>query len=138
MAHYKLLLDPSKYLQPEDFPQDKEVTISRIVREKLPQREGEEEKSAPMLYILGRDGKEYVRPLKVPKSVLHGLALLFGVEDTAWIGKKITVFATRCMAFGDIEECIRVRFPEEIDGKVRKWLKKRKANPSAYMIQERT
>ncbi len=138
MPHFKLLLDPAKYLGPVDFPTDREVTISRIVREKLPARDGEETKSAPMLYIKAKDGSEYARPLKVPKTVLHGIALMFGVDSDKWVTQKITVFATRCMAFGEIEECLRVRFPPEIDTKVRAWLKKRKASPSAYMIAEKS
>ncbi len=139
MAHYKQLLDPAKYLGPVDFPAEREVTISRIVREKLPQRDDDKEapKSAPMLYIKAKDGTEYGRPLKVPKTVLHGMALMFGVDTDKWLGQKITVFAARCMAFGEIEECLRVRFAPEIDTKVRAWLKKRKASPSAYIIADK-
>lgn len=139
MAHYKQLLDPAKYLGPVDFPTEREVTISRIVREKLPSRDDDKEppKSAPMLYINGKDGKEYARPLKVPKTVLYGLALMLGVDHDKWLTQKIIVFATRCMAFGEIEECLRVRFPAEIETKVKAWLKKRKASPSAYMIADK-
>ncbi len=137
MAHYKSLLDPAKYLGPVDFPTEREVTISRVVREKLPARDGEETKSAPMLYIKAKDGAEYTRPLKVPKTVLHGLALMLGVDHDKWVTQKITVFATRCLAFGEIEECLRVRFPGEIEVKVKAWLKKRKASPSAYMIADK-
>jgi len=137
MAHYKTLLDPAKYLSPQDFPKEREVTISRMTREKLPKRDGDPEQSAPMLYVKDKEGKEYPRPLKVPKSVLHGLSLWFGVETDEWVGKQIPIFAARCLAFGEIEECLRVRFPDDIDGKVRKWLKKRKASPSAYIYEDR-
>ncbi len=133
---YKLLLDPAKYLSPCDFLKEREVTINRLVREALPAREGEEKQWAPMLYIRDKAGNEYPRPLKVPKSVLHGLSLMLGTETDAWVGKKITIFAAVCMAFGSEEECLRVRFPQAVDVKVRAWLRKRKAPATAYIIRE--
>lgn len=139
MAHYKQLLDPGKFLSPADFPPEgKEITISRINREAMPERKGEDKQSAPMLYIKSKDGTEYARPYKVPKSVLFGLSVVLGTETDAWKDQKITIFSTFCMSFGDKEECLRVKFPAEIDAKVRKWLKKRKASPSAYMLPSTT
>ncbi len=93
-------------------------------------------KRCPMIYVLQKDGAEYPRKLKVPKSVLHGLSLLLGTDTDAWIGKKITLFAAYCMSFGDKEECIRVRFPDAIDGAIRKWLRKRKSSPSCYILAD--
>lgn len=136
--HWKSYLDPGKYLGPADFPTERDVTISRIAREKLPKRDGEEEKSAPMLYIQAKDGSEYPRAFKVPKSVMYGLSLHLGTDADAWTGKRVGIFAAKCMSSGDTEECLRVRFPVEIDDRIRKWLKKRKVSPLAYMITERT
>ncbi len=136
MPHFKLLLDPAKYLGAVDFPKEREVTISRIVREALPTREKDEKQSAPMLYILGRDGKEHARPIKVPKSVLYGLSLLLTTDTDTWAGKKIRIFPAICTAFGELEECLRVRFQAEIDQKVRGWIRKRKAPASAYIVRE--
>lgn len=139
MAHYKQLLDPGKFLGPADFgPQGREVTISRVSREAMPERKGEEKQSAPMLYITAKDGSEYPRPYKVPKSVLYGLSLMLGTETDAWKGQRIAIFSCFCLSFGDREECLRVRFPEQIEGQIRKWLKKRKASPSAYMLVDET
>lgn len=136
-VHYKQLLDPGKFLQPSDFTKDTKITISRISREDLPARDKEDKQSAPMLYMLGRDKKEYARPFKVPKSVLYGLSLLLGTETDAWVGKEIVLFPAFCMSFGDREECLRVRFPADVENKIRKWLKKRKASPSCYILDER-
>ena len=136
--HYKQLLDPGKFLGPQDFTAEREVTISRVSREKMPARDGEPEQSAPMLYIIQKDGAEYARPYKVPKSVMYGLSLAFGTETDAWKGQKIGMFAAKCMSFGEVEECLRLRFSPEIDGKIRKWMKKRKSNPSAYIIKDQT
>jgi hypothetical protein len=134
VAHYKSLLDPGVFVGPADFPKEREVTISRVVREEIPARPGEEKQSSPMLYFLGKNGVEYPRKLKVPKSVLFGLSLLLGTETDAWVGKKIAVFSAWCLSFGEREECLRVRFPAQIENDIRKWLKKRKASPSCYMI----
>lgn len=134
MPHYRALLDPGIFVGPADFPKEREVTISRVVREEIPARDGEEKQSSPMLYFLGKNGAEYQRKLKVPKSVLYGLSLLLGTETDAWVGKKVTIFAAWCMSFGEREECLRVRFPQQIETGIRKWLKKRKASPSCYMI----
>lgn len=138
MTHYRNLLDPGVFLGPQDFPAEgREVTISRVVRESMPKRDKEPEQSAPMLYVLGKDGKEYARKYKVPKSVLHGLSLHLGNEIEGWVGKKITMFSTKCLSFGEVEECIRVRFPADIDAKIRRWLKKRKASASTYMLADK-
>lgn len=133
MTSYKLLLDPAKFLGAHDFPKPREVTIARMSREDLPQRKGEAKAAAPMLYVQTKDGREYERPLKVPKSLLYGLSLMFGTEYEGWVGKKITMYAAHCLAFGDVEPCVRFQFPPAIDAQVRKWLKKRKAPAAAYM-----
>ena len=39
-------------------------------------------------------------------------------------------------SFGEVEECVRVRFTPDTEAKIRKWLKKRKANPNAYILKE--
>jgi hypothetical protein len=119
MTHWKQLLDPSVFLGPQDFQADKTVAISRVVREELPERKGDAKTSAPMMYF-AHGGKELPRKYKVPKSVMYGLSLYLGTDSDAWAGK----------------ECVRIRFPAEIDKKIRMWLKKRKASPSAYIMQE--
>jgi hypothetical protein len=138
MPHYKQLLDPGIFIGPQDCQTDKTVTVSRIVREKMPERDGdkEEAKTGAMMYF-SHNGQELPRKYKIPKSVLYGLSVAFGTDTDAWIGKQITIFAAKCMSFGEVEECVRVRFSPEVDAKIRKWLKKRKASPSAYMIADR-
>jgi hypothetical protein len=136
MAHYKTLLDPGEFLGAQDFPAEREVTISRVVAEDMEDRDSKSKKRYPMLYIKAKDGSEYPRKFKVPKSVLYGLSLLLGTDIDTWKDQKITLFAGKCLSFGEVEECIRVRFPQEIEGRIYKWLKKRKASRSAYLIQD--
>ncbi len=133
--HYKSFLDPTDFIGAADFPQPKACVIARIVREALPSRDGDKEKTAaPMIYF-SHAGKELPRKFKVPKSVLFGLSCELGTDTDGWIGKSITLFATKCMSFGTVEECIRVQFTAETEDRIRAWLKKRKASPSAYMIR---
>ncbi len=138
MPHYKTLLDPGIFIGAQDFPTDKTVKISRIIREKMPTREGEKDeevKAGVMLYFsAGTPPKELARKYKLPKSVMYGLSLMFGTDTDGWLGKEVTLFATKCVSFGEVEECVRLRFTAEIDKKIVKWLKKRKSNPAAYMI----
>lgn len=139
MTHYKNLLDPGEFLGPQDFPAEgREVTISRAVGEDLEDRDDKtRKKRTPMIYIKTKDGGEYPRKFKVPKSVLHGLSLVLGPETDAWAGQKITIFRTKCLSFGDVEECLRVKFSPDIDDKIYKWLKKRKSSRSAYILQSK-
>lgn len=137
MTHWRALLDPGIFLGPQDVTTDKTVQIARVVREKLPERDSDKEpQSAPCMYF-SYNGKELTKRLKLPKSLMYGLSLMYGVDTDAWIGKDVTLFATKCMSFGDVEEAIRIRFPQDIDKKIIRWLKKRKSSPSCYMIQER-
>jgi hypothetical protein len=139
--HWRALLDPGVYVGPQDFPADKTVAISRVVREAMPSRDKDEaETSAPMMYFAPRKadgslGAEIARKYKAPKSVMYGLSLTFGTETDAWIGKDVTLFATKCMSFGEVEECVRIRFAPEVDRKIKGWLKKRKSSPKAYMLE---
>jgi hypothetical protein len=135
MTNYRLLLDPTDFLGPQDFPTPKTVTFSRAVREKIPERKGEAATEAPMLYF-SHNGQEIKRKYKVPKSVLYALSLLLGPDIDEWKGKQITLMAAKCLSFGEVEECIRVSLPPEIESKVFKWLRKRKSSPQAYMIKE--
>ena len=134
MAHYKQLLDPGIFIGPQDFEVERTVTISRVVREDMPKRDGEDKSASPMMYF-SHGEKEMARKYKVPKSVLYGLSLLFGTDVDLWKGKPVTLFAAKCMSFGEVEECVRIKFPDDIDSKIRKWMKKRKANVSAYILK---
>ena len=135
MTHYKTLLDPGIFIIAADFPVEKTVKISRVAREKMPERKGEESQNGAMLYFQA-GGKELARKYKLPKSVMYGLSLVFGVEIEEWVGKDVTLFAAKCKSFGDIEECVRIRFPADIEARIFKWVKKRKAPAGAYMIRE--
>lgn len=70
-----------------------------------------------------KDGKLIDKPILHFKGVKRGLvlnktnakviALMHGNKMDAWVGKRITIFATTCKAFGnDKTPCIRVEATE--------------------------
>jgi len=134
MPHWKSLLDPTVFLGPQDFAKDKTVAISRVVREALPERDGSKTEGAMMYFAY--KGAELPRKLKLPKSLMYGLSLTFGSDTDAWVGKEVTLYAARCLSFGEVEECVRIRFAPEVDDKIVRWLKKRKKDPRMYLIRE--
>lgn len=136
MPHWKTLLDPSIYLGPQDFPTDKEVTISRMASEKVG-RPGEVQKLGAMMYIIARDGSEVKRPLKLSRLVMRGMGIFFGSHDYKnWPGKKITLFATMCLYGGERVECVRARFPADVEAQIRSYAKANKISPKAYMLTD--
>lgn len=140
MTSYKTLLDPGVYLGAHDLKgMDVKLTIARIAREELPSRKKQDgtqepKESAPMIYF-SHKGVERDKRWKVPKSCMYALNLLFGSDYEAWIGKEITLFPVKCMAFGEIEDAIRIRLSADQEAAIYKWLKKRKANRNAYIMQ---
>lgn len=135
MTHYKTLLDPSKYLGPADFPTERTVKISRVVREKKPTRDGEPEESGVMLYIIAKDGTEYPRPLPIRSTMMYAMASVFGSEIEAWAGKEVPLYRTTCLSFGDVEECVRIRLDATLEKKIAARLKKRKASPKTWSME---
>lgn len=134
--HIKKFYDESDYLNESDFPAPREVTIFEVAPVVLEDRKTKKPSKSPVLYVTDKAGAKHPRGYKIPKSVGYGLGLMLGTECEAWKGKKITLFATRCMSFGQIEPCIRCKFPPEIDQRVRAWMKKRGSSESAYMLPE--
>ena len=126
MTHWKQLFDPSERLGAHDFEKPKKLTISRVVSEK-----GADGKKEAHMYFM-HDGKELKRYWSVPKSSMYGLTLLLDGPYDTWHGKQITLHADHCLSFGDVEECVRCEFPPNIEEKVIKYLKKRKANTKVH------
>jgi len=132
MTHFRCLLDSGVFIGPQDLPVPKTVTISRAAREVIALRGGNKGKMDAVLYFQ-HAGKELPRKYKVPHSVMHGLSWLLGSNYEEWSGQSITLFATKCMCSGEVEECVRVVFPPDINARVIRWMKQR-ASPSAYML----
>ena len=131
MTHYRKLMPPGEFLGPQDFETPREVTISRVAIVDMPARDDKIEKACCM-WITQKDGAEYPRRLKLPKTVLFALSLVLGTESDAWTGQKITLKAAWCLSFGDLEECVRPVLTNEQTALVIKRLKKRKTNSKVW------
>lgn len=96
---------PSKYVSAYDLHgRDVTVTISRITQdEEFNKDTGEKER----IWLLWFEGAK--KPMRC--KPVHGktIAALYGDENTAWIGKAITLYATKVKAFGQVFEVVRIR-----------------------------
>lgn len=107
--HVRLLF-PNKYLGAPDLRgRDVTLTIFALQSETLKTSDGDEPK-----WILHFAEMQSRPPAERKRLVLNKtnakvIAKLWGAETDAWIGKRITLFATTCQAFGETVDCIRVR-----------------------------
>lgn len=108
------LLFPNEFLCAADL-RDKDVTltISRLSREELKTDKGDEPKW--ILYFQEmeerhrRDKSTLNKRLVLNKTNAKSIAKVCGSETDDWSGKRITLYATTCKAFGEIVDCIRIR-----------------------------
>jgi hypothetical protein len=108
------LLFPNEYLAAADLQgKDVTLTISRLVQEALRTDKGDEDKwliyFAEMEERSRRDKKKLNKRMVLNKTNAKTIAKLYGLETNDWIGKRITLFATTCQAFGETVDCIRIR-----------------------------
>jgi hypothetical protein len=108
------LLFPNQYLAAADLQgKDVTLTVSRIAKEKLRTEKGEEVK--PVVYFVEMERRHDADPdkenkrLVLNKTCARAIAATHGSETDAWIGKKIVLYPTTCLAFGKTVDCIRVR-----------------------------
>lgn len=101
--HYRLMY-PSEYLNAADLHEKEvSVTIESVAMEDVPGVDGQKKKKPVVTFA----GKQKRFPL--PKTCAKAIAARFGKDTEAWLGKKITIYPTECMAFGQQVECIRVK-----------------------------
>jgi hypothetical protein len=98
------LMFPSDYVSaPELKGRDVTVTITSVTMEPL-QMAGGGRKNKPILRFQGTAKKMVCNQVNADT-----ISQLHGAKAEKWVGKKITLYPTRCLAFGDMVECIRVR-----------------------------
>lgn len=101
--HWKLMF-PSDYLSAPDLQgRDVTVEIEAIELDKLRRADNTTE----MKFIARLKGKKKKWVLNVENS--QTLAKLHGKDPHKWIGRRVTLWPTTCLAFGETVECIRVR-----------------------------
>lgn len=103
MGHYRLMY-PSEYLNAADL-QGKEVaaTIEKVALEDVPGTDGAKKKK-PVVYFKGAHKR-----LPLPKTCAKVIAQKFGSDTDKWVGQKVTLYPTECMAFGQMVECVRIK-----------------------------
>lgn len=112
------LLYPSEYLCAADLRgKDVTLTISKFRQEELHTNEGDEIKWVISFKEMEerhhRDKTKTNKRLVVnKKSHPDAIRAMHGDETDNWIGKKITLFVDRCMSFGEMVDCIRIRDKE--------------------------
>jgi hypothetical protein len=107
------LLFPSKYIKAADLmdkPEGAPLTISRIEKETLKMQDGsEEEKWVVHFDEWSSQPEDKRKRLVLNKTNAISIATVHGNETDEWKGKKITLYATTCMAFGSRQDCIRIQ-----------------------------
>lgn len=133
MAHINDLLPPSEFLGPQDFQVPREVTISRVAKSEMPERDSKKAPEVkPCLWIIDKTGAEYPRKLKLPPTMLKVIGWILGTDYKTWAGKKITLKATWCLSFREVQECVRPQLSEAMTRKIRNKLKDRKVNADCW------
>ena len=102
MPDYRSMYD-RQYIGHWDLEgKDVTVTIKTVRKGELQNEKGKSKK--PILYFEGKE-KGYVCPITCSKII----ASMYGNKTEDWIGQRITLYATKCDAFGQTVDCIRVR-----------------------------
>lgn len=105
---YRAMFD-GKYLgawnlvDPEGHQKDCTVTISSVKAEKVIMEGGQTNKK-PLISFQGRE-----LPMVCCKTNAKTIAGMYGNDTAAWVGKRITLYATTTQVGGQTKDCIRVR-----------------------------
>ena len=95
-------LFPSPYLKSADVANQPVVTIAKIEREKMKNKEGKEELK-PVLYF-----QEFEKGIVLNRTNANIIEDLYGKDIDEWIGAKIQLHAPIVEAFGESKPAIRV------------------------------
>lgn len=108
--HFRLMY-PTDFLCAADLRgKDVSLTIAKLVREELRAEDGDQEGAWVVHFEeMEKRPKEQRKKWVLNKTCAKVVAKLHGTETDAWSGKKVTLYPTTCMAFGERVECIRVR-----------------------------
>ena len=106
MAHFRKLFD-ERFVGAWDFEghDDATMTIKSIGIEEMRAQDGSTTKKPVLFFEESKTGKGLV----LNKTNAKTIAGMYGNDTNGWIGEKITIYATTCMAFGKEVECLRIR-----------------------------
>ena len=108
--HVRLLF-PNKYLGAPDLKgKDVHLTIHTLTSESLRTDKGDEQKWVLHFAEMQQRPESERKRLVLNKTNAGFIAKALGETDTeSWIGRRITLYATTCQAFGATVDCVRVR-----------------------------
>ena len=97
------LMFPSRYLAAPDLGgRDMVLTVAKIEKASLQTTKGAEDKWVVSF-------REVKKLLVLNKTNARTMADVLGTKAETWTGKRVTLYATTCAAFGKMTDCIRVR-----------------------------
>lgn len=103
---------PSKYVKAADLEgRTVTLTIKTLTVEEMLNHASEKERK-PVLYF-----ERATKGLVLNRTNAMTIAALYGDESDQWPGKRISIYPTRVKAFGQMQDCIRIR--EEIPAQPR-------------------
>ena len=113
MADARLLF-PHDYLSAADLRgRDVPMTIARVIMDDLKTDRGTEKKPVILFEELEKKrarGETCPHKWVLNKTCAKSIAKAIGTWETdEWVGKRIALFPTTCLAFGQQVDCIRVR-----------------------------
>lgn len=98
---------PSKYVKTADLNgRVVTLTIKGLAIEQMTNHSNEMERK-PVLYF-----EKATKGLVLNRTNAMTIAALYGDESDDWVGKRISIYATKVRAFGSMQDAIRVK--EEI------------------------
>jgi hypothetical protein len=110
---------PSKYVKASDLQgKDVRVIIGQVAMEQT------QADAKPVLYFQGRE-----KALVLNLTNANTIADMYGDDTDNWIGKPITLFATRIDMKGERVDAIRIRFVQPPPVQQRTELKRKASEP---------
>jgi hypothetical protein len=91
----------------EGNKRDLTLTISGVEAQKIVGEGGKENKKP--LISFAPTGTFQALPMVAGKTVAKTIAGMYGNDTRAWVGKKVTLYATTTSVGGQEKDCIRVR-----------------------------
>jgi hypothetical protein len=93
---------PSKYLKASDAETDLTLTVSRLAKETMKNRDGQDEEKYVIFFA------EQEKGMVLNKTNKNTLVDLYGEETDDWIGKKVILTAVDVDAFGETQAALRI------------------------------
>lgn len=96
---------PSRYLCAADLKgKPVTVTIESVTRETVPMMDGGEQEKFVVRFEKAK--KEWLMNVTCSEAIIN---VTGEREFTKWPGKQVTLYPTKCLAFGSMVDCVRVQ-----------------------------